>query len=99
MRHMVSLGSSKSRHRLGGAQIGLGEVLSLDIEGVPACNQRITSRPRRRSTYFCRKTPAFFDVDVYRKSTGELASEKSLGKNLSRSFGSHRSRPFRHESG
>src|ERR1022692_3898647 len=36
-----------------------------------------------KSTYFCRKTPDVFDVDVYRKSTGGLASGKSSGKSRS----------------
>ena len=47
---------------------------------VLARNQGVTSRPRRRSTYFCRKTPADFDVDVYRNSTGDLVLGKSAAK-------------------
>ncbi len=40
------------------------------------------SWPRRRSTYFCRKTPADFDVGVYRNSTGDLVVGKYLAKQV-----------------
>jgi hypothetical protein len=47
---------------------------------VLACNQRVTSRRGRSSAYFCRKTPADFDVDAYRKSTGDMDVVKSAAK-------------------
>ena len=52
---------------------------------VLAANQRVTGWPPRRSTYFRGKTPAHFDVDVYRKSTGDPRPGKSSAKGLAAS--------------
>jgi len=49
-----------------------------------ARNQRISSRSRRASTYFCRRTPADCGVDVYRNSTGGLVLRKSAAKDSRR---------------
>jgi hypothetical protein len=47
---------------------------------VSACNQRVTPTPIREDAFICRKSPADFDVNVYRKSTGELVVGKSAAK-------------------
>ena len=60
---------------------GGGEGVAVVTPRVFACNQRVTCWLGRRFTLFCRKTPAGFGVDVYRKSTGDLVLGKSAAKN------------------
>jgi hypothetical protein len=42
----------------------------------------VTSQSRRTSKYFRGKTPADFGVNVYRKSTGDLALRTSAAKDV-----------------
>ncbi len=37
---------------------------------------------KSKITYFCGKTPSFFGIKVYRKSTGDQVVGKSAAKNL-----------------
>ena len=61
---------------------GGGEGVADASARVLARNQRVTSWPPRAPTYFCRERPADFGVDVYRKSTGDLALGKSAAKGV-----------------
>ena len=75
LRHWRVWSSLQTRGVTGG-----GEGVVAGSSRVLACNQRVTRWPRRESAYFCRKMPADFGVNVYRKSTGELVSGKSAAK-------------------